>query len=283
MIEPDAYQTWVGRQQESTDIIVKAPLARLAALLDRPDWPWRQLYLPPLGHWLFHLPDALQSALDTDGHAKRGGFLPPIALPRRMWAGSRIRFHHEIPLGTEIVRRSVVTGINVKTNRGCRVFVTIRHEFAAAGEIMITEDQDIVYLEEQRLPSNRQKCREMPSPDAVRRVTADTVVLFRFSALTFNGHRIHYDREYATRVEAYPGLVVHGPLIATMLMDHFLRIRLNVRVLTFTFRACTPLFDGVPFDLCIAERDGEAKLWAQSLEGSVSMMATVGFESAPKL
>jgi 3-methylfumaryl-CoA hydratase len=280
LIDTGQYKAWLGRQEECADIIAAAPLMRLAALLDRPSWPEPKHLLPPLGNWLFHLPNSPQSALGIDGHPARGGFLPPIALPRRMWAGSRLSFHRDILMGSEIVRRSTVTDVKVRGEGGDKVFVTVRHELASPDQTMITEDQDIVYLGAARFSSNPPKAIPTPSPTQVRRIVADSVVLFRYSALTFNAHRIHYDRDYATSAEGYPGLVIHGPLIATMLMDHFLRFRPNVRVRAFEFRARAPLFDGMPFDLCLSERDGEADLWAQSPEQGPAVTATILFDEA---
>jgi len=262
------------------DTITAAPLVRLAALFDEPSWLESAQQLPPLGHWLYHLPTSPQSAIGVDGHAVRGGFLPPVALPRRMWAGSRVRFHGDIPIGIQIVRRSTVVDVKVKGEKGDKVFVTVRHELITGEGIAITEDQDIAYLGAPQATKNPSTLIVMPPPTQVRCTVADSVALFRYSAITFNAHRIHYDRDYARSVEGYPGLVVHGPFLATMLMDHFLRNQPNARVRAFEFRARSPLFDGVPFELCLAERGGETDLWARSSENSPAMTATVVFDIA---
>jgi 3-methylfumaryl-CoA hydratase len=271
------YQEWLGRTEECVDIVLEAPLRKLAALLDRGDWPWRAALLPPLGHWLFHTAATPQSALGDDGHARRAGLLPPIELPRRMWAGSRIRFHHDIPVGAQMIRRSTVAAI---TRKNEKVFITLQHEIVCGGRTALTEEQDIVYLGLPRAPAHPANAPEpMPQPDAVRRVVVDTVQLFRFSALTFNAHRIHYDRDYAVRVEGYPGLVVHGPLVATMLLDHLLSMQPGARMQTFDFRARAPVFDGVPFELCVAQGRSEADLWARTAEGLTLMSAKASFDA----
>jgi 3-methylfumaryl-CoA hydratase len=269
---------WIGRSETTADVAAPGVYRRLAGLLDHETPPWRAGEAPPLGHWLNFLPETRQGELGDDGHPKRGGFLPPVSLPRRMWAGSRLSFHAPIPLGEEIVRRSTILNVEPKTGRsGEMVFVTVEHAVWAAGVLAVTEEQDIVY-------------RGAPPPgasprpafvDAVmeaewtRRVAPDPMLLFRYSALTYNAHRIHYDRDYACRVEGYPGLVVHGPLIAMLLLDHYLRRHPIARVASFSFRAQSPLFDGAPFDLNGLETEGGAELWASGEDGHLAMKASV--------
>jgi 3-methylfumaryl-CoA hydratase len=278
LIKTHTYEDWLGRQEERTDTIVAAPLARLAALLDEPTWLEPCQQLPPLGHWLYHLPTSPQSTIGVDGHAVRGGFLPPVALPRRMWAGSRLRFHGDIPMGIELVRRSTVVDVKVKGEKADKVFVTVRHELISGNKIALTEDQDIAYIGATPASANPPKMMSMPPSTHVRRCVANSVALFRYSAITFNAHRIHYDRDYSRSVEGYPGLLVQGPLLATMLMDLFMRNQPNARVRAFEFRARAPLFDGAPFDLCLAEREGGADLWVQATENSPAMTATILFD-----
>src|SRR5664279_4565095 len=221
MDAPVDLRAWIGRSEERADTVTAAPLAALAATLDRDDpVPGPGTAVPPLGHLLYFLPVARQSELGPDGHPRRGGFLPPVALPRRMWAGGRLRFEQPLRVGDEATRRSTIADVASKSARsGPLVFVTVRHAISNGAGLAIEEEHDIVY-------------RDLPAPGAVsqpptapsddsfsRRIVPDDVLLFRYSALTFNGHRIHYDRRYATEVEGYPGLVVHGPLIATLLMD----------------------------------------------------------------
>jgi 3-methylfumaryl-CoA hydratase len=275
----DALQRWVGRTQPADDVAAPGPLARLAALLDHETPPWTPGRLPPLAHWLYFLPRERQSDLEPDGHAKRGEFLPPVPLPRRMWGGSRVRFVTPVPVGAEMRRRSTVAAIAAKHGRsGPMVLVTVEHSITVGEALAITEEQDIVFLSAGPLGAavDGSPCRRMARPsDATRSHTVDPVGLFRFSALTFNAHRIHYDRDYARQTEGYAGLVVHGPLIATLLMDHFLRRRRDAAVSSFSFRAERPLFDSAPFDLCLAENDSGAQLWAADATGAIAMSARV--------
>ena len=275
----DDFSAWVGRSETREDSATAAPLAGLAALLDhdaaRPDT------VPPLGHWLNFLPDARQSAIGADGHPRRddNGLLPPIPLPRRMWAGGRVEFLAPIPVGAALTRITTIEAIRPKRGAsGDLLFVTLRHDITADGVPAIREEQDLVY----RAPAAAAAAPVEPSPvpdpepaDAVRSVSPDPVLLFRYSALTFNAHRIHYDRDYAQGVEGYAGLVVHGPLIATLLMDHYLRETPGAAPKFFNFRAEAPLIDGAPFDLCLARQEGGARLWARDAAGRPTMRAEV--------
>lgn len=272
------FSAWIGRSETRHDIAVAAPLVGLAALLDQDAAP--PATVPPLGHWLYFLPDARQSALGEDGHPRRdnGGLLPPVPLPRRMWAGGRVEFLAPIAVGAALTRVTTITAIRAKRGAsGDLLFVTLRHDIAADGIAAIREEQDLVYRASAAAPTASPVLSPVePEPAAtVRRVTPDPVLLFRYSALTFNAHRIHYDRDYAQRVEGYAGLVVHGPLIATLLMDHFLRTAPGANPRRFSFRAEAPLIDGAPFDLCLA-RDGDAtRLWARDAAGRTTMRADV--------
>jgi 3-methylfumaryl-CoA hydratase len=217
-------QAWVGRTEEVEDQARSAPLAGLAATLDYADPPWRAGEVPPLGHWLYFLPRALQSDLAEDGHPRLGGFLPLVALPRRMWAGGRLDFHAPIKVGADLHKRSTIVSVTPKTGAsGEMVFVTVRHEVFADGRLTISEAQDIVYREKGPFIAGRDPPQGAAPAGAARTVTPDAVLLFRYSALTFNAHRIHYDRDYCVGEEGYPGLVVQGPLTATLLMDAWMR------------------------------------------------------------
>ncbi len=279
-MEPDALRTWVGRTEERHDTVTETPLAALAATLDRDDPPPRPGdAVPPLWHWLYFTPLARQSEIGPDGHAKRGGFLPPVALPRRMWAGGRLLFHEPLRVGDSIRRVSRIERIDAKEGQsGSLVFVTVSHRVHGPRGLALTEEHDIVY-------------REAPVPGAVgppptpaptdpqfeREIAPDPVLLFRYSALTFNGHRIHYDRRYVTEVEGYPGLVVHGPLIATLLCDLLRRERPAARVLRFEFKALRPLFDIHRFTVCGRDDSaGRTALWARDHEGALAMQASAG-------
>jgi 3-methylfumaryl-CoA hydratase len=270
------WRRWVGRTEERQDTITAAPLAAWSATLDREDpEPEPGTELPPLAHWLYFLPRARHSDLGSDGHPRRGGFLPPVTLPRRMWAGGRLRWHRPLRVGDEAVRVSRITAVDAKAGRsGPLVFVTVRHEVRNAAGLALTEEHDIVYRDAPGPGAAAVVPRPAPA-DApfTREVVPDPVLLFRYSALTFNGHRIHYDRVYVTQVEGYPGLVVHGPLIATLLVDLLRRHRPGAAVERFAFTALRPLFDIHPFALC-GRADGDAvRLWARDHEGLLAMRA----------
>jgi 3-methylfumaryl-CoA hydratase len=274
-MEDAAYQAWVGRRETATDIAAPGPLVRLAALLDHEHPPWPAGSLPPLAHWLYFLPAARQSLIAEDGHPQRGGLLPPVPLPRRMWAGGRLDFPAPIAIGAAMTRRSTLLSVVPKIGKSGRmVFVTVRHEVFCDDLLAITEEQDIVYRE-QAAAGIAAAPAAAAAFDARRAVMPDPVTLFRFSALTFNAHRIHYDRDYARDVESYPGLVVHGPLIATWLMDHYLRRHPGRRISRFSFRAQIPLFDSAPVGLFLAEQAERAALWAAGDGGPVAMSAEV--------
>ncbi len=275
-IDLEKLRGWIGRTETAADTVVPAPLRGLSAALDRDDAPQPGDAIPPCWHWLYFLPAARQSAIGPDGHAERGGFLPPVPLPRRMFAGSRIEFRAALRAGQALVRTSRIDDVRCKQGRsGPLVFVNARHEISAGGEPAVVEHQDIVYREAPQ--PGEPAPAGLPAPaDAQwsRRIEPDPVLLFRYSALTFNGHRIHYDRRYATEVEGYPGLVVHGPLIATLLLDLLRRERPSAQVARFSFRAMQPLFDVAPFEVCgrpVGERS--VKLWARTPDGRLAMDA----------
>ncbi len=232
-----------------TDVAARRLTRLLAALLDHDTPPWRAGELPPLGHWLMFPPDTLQSRLGGDGHPARDD----KGLPRRMWAGSRIRFFAPVPLDSIVQRETTTLNETGKVGKSGRMrFITLLHRLSIQGSVMMEEEQDIVY---RKAPAANASARP-PEPEntaalppLTRQVIADPVTLFRFSALTFNAHRIHYDRDYAVGAEGYPALVVHGPYIATLLMDLYLQHRPAVFVRGFSFRALRPIFDGAPFTL----------------------------------
>ena len=276
----DDYSAWVGRSETRHDVATAAPLAGLAALLDQDASIGPPATVPPLGHWLYFLPDARQSVIGEDGHPRRDeqSLLPPVPLPRRMWAGGRVEFLAPIPVGAALTRVTTIDAIRPKRGAsGDLLFVTLRHDIAADGVAAIREEQDIVYREAATTapaPTPAAPTQAEPA-DAVRSISPGPVLLFRYSALTFNAHRIHYDRDYAQRVEGYTGLVVHGPLIATLLMDHFLRAAPGITPRHFSFRAEAPLTDGAPFDLCLAHDGDAVRLWARDASGQATMRADV--------
>ncbi|MEX0406311.1 MaoC family dehydratase N-terminal domain-containing protein [Aquibium sp. LZ166] len=274
----DDYGQWIGRTETRRDIVVAGPLDRLAATLDRTDPPLKPGdQAPPLAHWLMFLPGEPQSALGPDGHARRGGFLPPVhELPRRMWAGSRLKFPGDLRVGMEVERRSLIADVKQKEGEtGSLVFVTVRHEIGEpGGPALVIDEHDIVYRGLAGAAA-KSAIAAPASGEWRREIVPDPVLLFRYSALTFNGHRIHYDREYTAHEEGYPGLVVHGPLIATLLLDLVRRERPGSRIDAFCFRAMAPLFDGRRMAVNGATPDahGNVSLWAENAEGGLAMKA----------
>jgi 3-methylfumaryl-CoA hydratase len=272
----ERYRDWIGRTEERHDVVSAAPLVALAALLDREDPPPRDGdAAPPLAHWLYFLPAYRQSQAGPDGHAARGEFLPPVPLPRRMWAGSRLEFLRPLTVGARVTRISRIADVVPKRGRsGDLVFVTVRHEVSDAGGLVLADEHDIVYRGE-----GGAAAAPVPAPggEAWRReIRPDPLLLFRYSAVTFNGHRIHYDHPYATRVEGYPGLVVHGPLIATLLVDLVRREVPAASLRTYRFRALRPLFDTASFMTCgLPEASGHgARLWTRDAAGAMTMEAS---------
>jgi 3-methylfumaryl-CoA hydratase len=278
---------WIGRSEVARDRIGATPVKALDATLDHPPRPVEDgTPLPPLWHWLYFLPLHRQSEIGPDGHARRGGFLPPVPLPRRMWAGSQFEFRAPVHVGDAVERTSTIADVSIKEGRsGTLVFVKVRHELRCNGasEPAIVEFHDIVYR------GAKQPGDAEPPPQAApagaawqREIVPDDVLLFRYSALTFNGHRIHYDRRYVTEVEGYPGLIVHGPLIATLLMDLVRRHAPQADVASFRFKAVRPTFDLHPFRVNgTLQDDGQTiKLWAQDHEGWLTMDAVASLRGA---
>jgi 3-methylfumaryl-CoA hydratase len=272
----DQYRDWIGRTDERRDVVSAAPLVSLSALLDREDPPPREGdTAPPLAHWLYFLPNYRQSEAGPDGHAQKGSFIPPAPLPRRMWAGSRLEFLRPLRVGSKVTRVSRIADVAPKEGRsGPLLFVTVRHEVSDEGGVVLVDEHDIVMRGESAL-ANAPK----PAPTNEtwkRRIHPDPVLLFRYSAVTFNSHRIHYDYPYVTNVEGYPGLVVHGPLIATLLVDLLRRSRPDTVLRGYSFRAMRPLYDTADFDTCGQpdEAARSAKLWTRDAEGAVTMEAT---------
>ncbi len=278
--ESEDLRSWVGRSETVLDTIGATPVAALTATLDHPASPTPTgTPLPPLWHWLYFLPLHRQSDIGADGHARRGGFLPPVPLPRRMWAGSQFTFHAPIRVGDAVARTSTIDDVSVKEGRtGQLVFVKVRHEVRCNGasDPALVEFHDIVYREAQK-PDDVAPPPQAGEQGAWRReIVPDDVLLFRYSALTFNGHRIHYDRRYVTQVEGYPGLIVHGPLIATLLMDLLRRQMPDADVASFRFKAVRPTFDLNAFHVHgQPQADGKTiRLWATDYEGWLTMDAT---------
>ena len=277
-IQLDELRKWIGHSETRSDQVTAAPVAAMAATLDRDDVPPESgNVLPPLWHWMYFTPLDRQRDIGADGLATRGGFLPPVPLPRRMFAGGRFTFGRALKVGDEIERTSRVVDISGKQGRtGNLVFVTVQHEIANTRGVAIIEEHDIVYRDNPRPDDRAPEPRAARTDEAFsRRITPDPVLLFRYSALTFNGHRIHYDRTYVTEVEGYPGLIVHGPLIATLLVDLLRRNMPTDVVSKFSFRAIRPLFDIHHFEVCgRQEEEKRVALWARDHEGGLAMEAS---------
>ncbi|MFG5408893.1 MaoC family dehydratase N-terminal domain-containing protein [Piscinibacter sakaiensis] len=276
---PPDLAAWIGRSETLHDTLTEAPVRALSATLDHPAPALATgTPLPPLWHWLYFLPMHRHSEIGADGHAKRGGFLPPVPLPRRMWAGSQFEFRAPLRVGDAVERRSTIADVGSKTGRtGPLVFVKVRHELRRHGadEPAIVEFHDIVYRDAKK-PGDVEPPPQRAETGAPwqRALLPDDVLLFRYSALTFNGHRIHYDRKYVTEVEGYPGLIVHGPLIATLLMDLLRREAPEAEVASFRFKAVRPTFDGRPMRVNGAREGRHVRLWAQDHDGWLTMDAT---------
>jgi 3-methylfumaryl-CoA hydratase len=269
---------WVGRSEQRAERLGPVPPGALAATLDREaiDFP-PGTPLPPLWHWLYFLPLTRARELGPDGHARRGGFLPPVPLPRRMWAGSRFEFRAPLCVGDRVERRSTIERVEEKSGRsGTLVFVTVRHELRREGDASpaLTDWHDIVYREAPR-PGDPAPAPQPAPAEALwtRTWMPDDVLLFRYSALTFNGHRIHYDRRYVTEVEGYPGLVVHGPLIATLLLELLHEHAPGAELAAYHFKAVRPCFDGRPLHLHGRPEGAGVRLWATDHEGALAMDA----------
>jgi 3-methylfumaryl-CoA hydratase len=273
-VDPAALRRWVGRAETAQDRIDAWQVAAMHAALDRegpPPGPGTPL--PEGWHWLFFRQAEPARGLDADGHAARGGFLPPVP-GRRMWAGGRLTFAAPLRVGAEVSRRSVVKDVAAKEGRsGPLVFVTVAHEIGSDGASAMLEEQDLVYREGASAGAGREP-EPVAAPCWSRTLTPDPVLLFRYSALTFNSHRIHFDREYCRDVEGYPGLVVHGQLTATLMLD-LLRENAPDRVVKgFSFRGVSALYDHEPF--CVEGRidASTATLWALNAAGHLAMSAS---------
>ncbi|VWB11937.1 acyl-CoA dehydrogenase [Burkholderia aenigmatica] len=275
----NAMQPGVGHDGTliAADVIALDRATAFAATLDLDRHPVAGDALPPLWHWLYFWSVARQSELGHDGHPLKGGFLPDLGLPRRMWAGGRVVFENPLPIGETAVRTSRVLSVEHKEGRsGSLGFVTVEHLIESGGTVAIREEHDIVYR------GAVEPGAAVPAPKAApdgaqwqRDVTPDEVQLFRYSALTFNGHRIHYDRTYAREIEGYPDLVVHGPLISTLLLDLVPRALPGSTVREYAYRAVRPTFLGNTFSVCgrVAEDGKTIDLWAKDHDGWLTMSA----------
>lgn len=271
----DDFSAWIGKQEVLTDVLEPARSNALLAALGETGGLKAGDAMPLLHHWLYFWNVVQPSGLGEDGHPAKGGFLPPVPLPRRMWAGGRLTFHQPLHIGEQVTKTSTILKVEAKSGKsGNLVFVTVQHELSGANGLAITEEQDLVYREAAAAGS-------IPAPEAGHAapetswrqdVNPDTVLLFRYSALTMNGHRIHYDLPYAQDEEAYPALVVHGPLMATLLAGLAAR-NLKAPLKTFSFRGQSPAFSGLPLHVCGEPEGDGASVWTQQ-GGSKRMVAT---------
>jgi len=274
-VDIEALQCWIGRTETRCDVISGAPVAALYASLDYEQSraiPGETL--PVCWHWLYFQDAVAAANLAVDGHPRRGDFMPPVSLPRRMWAGSRLRFVSPLSVGDEVRRVSTIVDVRRKEGRsGELVFIVLHHQIYHGDILAIEEEQDLVYRER---ATGEVASVPRPAPAVAqwsRDLRPDTVLLFRYSALTFNSHRIHYDRYYATGEEGYASLVVQGPLTATLLLDLLHREVPGAKVAAFEFRAVYPLLEGSILQLQ-GRRDGrEARLWALGDSGALAMEA----------
>ncbi len=276
---------WIGRRESVADVAAAAPISGLAATLDRDEPPPRPGDpVPPGWHWLYFQTRARQSELGPDGHPKRGGFLPPVGLPRRMFAGARMSFHRPLRIGEEIRREGEIMDVKEKEGRSGRlVFVAVRYRVSGEAGLAVDEEYDIVYREATPAgPPTPPIPAEIRGTDWQRTIHPDPVLLFRFSALTFIGHRIHYDHLYATETEGYPGLLVHGPLTALLLLELYRDQGPGRVVAEFRFRARRPLFVNAPFQVTGRMDEGgeSCTLQAADPEGMVAMTGAVAFAAA---
>ena len=278
----DNMRDWIGKSQTVEDVVAPWPARAFSATLDEKDpVPKNGDPLPPLWHWFYFHEATLQSQLGPDGHAERGEFLPPIPLPRRMWAGSRFVFDGPpLRIGETASRQSTIKSVEPKTgSTGSMVFVTVQHTLAGAQGIAFVEEHDIVYREAAKPGEQARPPKAAPSdPTWSKKIVPDPVLLFRYSALTFNGHRIHYDYPYVTGVEGYPGLIVHGPLLGTLQIELARRSNPGKMIATFEFRAMSPVFSGPAFTVGARhEADNSITTWIAGSTGGLAQQGKVTF------
>lgn len=275
-IDIDHLRQWVDRSETREQHLDPFPARALAGLLDHEHTPGDGDALPLPWHWLYFLDAPSCEGTGVDGHPQRGGFLPPVPLARRMWAAGELTVHEPLRLGRMARKTSTVRSVELKQGKaGALVFVTVAHELEQDERPRISELQHIVYREAPTAPAPLPPGEVAPDSAVWQRVLSpDAVMLFRYSALTYNGHRIHYDRDYATQEEFYPGLVVHGPLLATLLLDLLAREGQGDAPSHFSFRAQRPAFDGETLQLRGSPDAAGATLWTSGPAGFVGMTAS---------
>jgi 3-methylfumaryl-CoA hydratase len=263
------FAEWVGRSEEMIDVIDPARCNALRATLGETGLLKAGDEMPLLYHWLHFWNVQPPAGLGPDGHPAKGGFLPPVALPRRMWAGGRLQFKAPLHLGEQVTKTSTIKSVTAKSGKsGDLVFVTVEHCLAGESGLAITEEQDLVYKGDTPPGALKLPSGDGPAPGVpwLASILPDTVLLFRYSALTMNGHRIHYDLPYAMGEEAYPGLVVHGPLQATLLADLAVK-SLGKPLKAFDFRGAAPAFAGTRLDICGEPAEAGGTFWTEQSGG----------------
>ncbi|NEW99102.1 MaoC family dehydratase N-terminal domain-containing protein [Rhodopseudomonas sp. BR0G17] len=281
-LDIDHLRQWIGRSEQATDLVTPQLVKGLRATL------FLDIGKPQTGdaapftvHWCLGQPVYPMDQLGPDGHPTRGCFLPPVPLLRRMWAGGELQFVDALKVGDEVTRTSTIGDVTIKQgSTGTLCFVTVNHEITTPRGVAIRDRQDIVYRDvppPSSAPATPAKPAAAP-PDAKHREShlADPVLLFRYSALTFNGHRIHYDRDYVTKVEGYPGLIVHGPMQAALLVEFAAKLKGSVPK-TFSYRGVQPLFDGADFSVNANETAAGLDLWTANADGEPTMKATASW------
>jgi 3-methylfumaryl-CoA hydratase len=277
----EAYlRDWIGNQESIEETIAAEPLHRMRAALDlEPMTIQVGEAVPPLWHWAYFLTPVRASELGRDGHPALGSFMPPVPLPRRMWAGGQFQFSDALRVGDKARKQSTVRDVKFKEGRtGKLCFVEVEHCIYVGEELRIRETHNIVYRDiPQPGSENIQPAQAPADAEWSRDVVPNSTLLFRYSALTFNGHRIHYDLDFCRQEEGYPGLVFHGPLSATLLVQLAIEHNPGKRLAAFEFRALSPLFDNAPFTLNGRMEDDKAIMWASNAEGQLAMKSTVTF------
>ncbi len=268
---------WIGKTETIEDVLTLAPARAIASMLNHEIQPKIGDELPPTWTWIYFLPTPRQSLIGADGHPQKGGFLPPVPLPRRMRAGGKVTYLSSLKIGDSVRQVQTVKNIQIKEGRvGILVFVAVFHEIFVSDELAVTEEMNLVYRDfpapSEQLPPVIQSPQD---PEWIREINPDLVMLFRYSALTMNTHRIHYDREYAINEENYQGLLVQAPLTVTLIMDLLMNELPNAHVEQINFRATRPLFDGKPIRIEGKRVDEGALLWGIDFQGALAMTVEV--------
>jgi 3-methylfumaryl-CoA hydratase len=279
-LDADYLGQWIGNRETTGETISVEPLKRMRAMLDyTPKSMTDGEVVPPLWHWAYFINPVRASDLGRDGHAAQGEFMPPIPLPRRMWAGSQLKFNAPLRVGEKARRESTIRDVRLKQGRSGKLcFVEIEHAILVGDELKLTEIHNVVYRDIKQPGDDKAEPPEAPDKAQwTREVVPDSTLLFRYSALTFNGHRIHYDLNFCHHQEGYPGLVVHGPLTATMLLETAIRHNPDRSLTACEFRAYSPLFNNVSFTLNGKIEGDDTVLWATNPDNRLAMKATASF------